>query len=229
MKKIFVVIVLMTIVGGIVFYQQGFCKKMFATKDKSKFIWGIDISHHQKEIDYDELLSENRPTFVILKSTEGKSHIDDAYAERLKKFRTLNIPVGAYHFFSYDVGGKLQAKNFIKTANLQKGDLIPVLDVEFIGAKKKSDKWIVGEIKSFCELVEAEYGVKPIIYCEYDYYRKYLKEEFSDYQYWISDFYREPSCKYVMWQYDILHVEGVGNIDNNKLADGVRLEDLMLK
>jgi hypothetical protein len=32
-----------------------------------------------------------------------------------------------------------------------------------------------------------------------------------------------------MWQYDILHVEGVGNIDNNKLADGVRLEDLMLK
>jgi lysozyme len=87
----------------------------------------------------------------------------------------------------------------------------------------------VKEIKSFCEVVKDKYGVEPIIYCEYDYYRKYLKEEFSEYQYWISDFFREPRCKYVMWQYDILHVEGVGSIDNNRLAEGVRLEDLIMQ
>jgi hypothetical protein len=32
-----------------------------------------------------------------------------------------------------------------------------------------------------------------------------------------------------MWQYDILHVEGVGSIDNNRLADGVKLKDLVLQ
>ena len=154
MKKIFAVIVLISIVGAVVFYQQGFYKKMFATKDKSKFIWGIDISHHQQNIDYDELLKENKPAFVLMKSTEGKSHIDNAYAERLKKFRSLNIPVGAYHFFSYDVSGRSQAENFIKTANLQKGDLIPVLDVEYKGSGKQTDKWIIGEIKAFCDRVK---------------------------------------------------------------------------
>jgi lysozyme len=232
MKKLFKLlglIILMSVVAfAFLFYQQGFYKKVVATKDKQEFVWGIDISHHQKNVDFDKLINENKPAFVFLKATEGKSHIDDAYADRLNKFRELGIPVGGYHFFNYNVSGKLQAEHYINTVGLRKGDLYPILDVEMKHSSTQSKQWIVKEIKAFCELVEAEYGVRPIIYCEYDYYRKYLKEEFSDYQYWISDFYREPRCKYVMWQYDILHVEGVGSIDNNRLADGVRLDKLIL-
>ena len=147
----------------------------------------------------------------------------------MNKFRVVGIPVGGYHFFNYNVSGKEQAELYIRTADLQKGDLYPVLDVEMKHSSSQSKQWIVREIKTFCEVVKAEYGVEPIIYCEYDYYRKYLKEEFSDYQYWISDFFREPRCKYVMWQYDILHVDGVGSIDNNRLAEGVKLDKLILR
>jgi lysozyme len=211
------------------FYQQGFYKKVVATKDKKEFVWGIDLSHHQRNVDFDKLITENKPAFVFLKATEGKSHIDVAYADRLNKFRELGIPVGGYHFFNYNVSGKEQADHYIRTADLQKGDLFPVLDVEMKHSSSQNKQWIVKEIKSFCEVVKDKYGVEPIIYCEYDYYRKYLKDDFSDHQYWISDFFRAPRCKYVMWQYDILHVEGVGSIDNNRLAEGVRLEDLIFQ
>ena len=235
MKRLFIIsglIISMIVVAfAFLFYKQGFYKKVVLTNDKKEFIWGIDISHHQKNIDYDNLITENRPAFVYLKTTQGKSHIDDKYVERLQRFRDLKIPVGGYHFFSYDVSGKEQAENYIKTANLQKGDMFPVLDVEYKNINGKSRQWIINEIKSFCEIVEAEYGVKPLLYCEYDYYRKYLKDEFSDYQYWISDFVRAPRCNYVMWQYDTLPVKGLGRgkIDNNRLADGVKLEQLILK
>jgi lysozyme len=228
--KISGLIILMIVVAlAFLFYQQGFYKKVVATKDKKEFVWGIDLSHHQRNVDFDKLITENKPAFVFLKSTEGKSYVDNAYADRLNKFRELGIPVGGYHFFNYNVSGKSQAEHYIKTAGLCKGDLYPVLDVEMKHSSTQNKQWIVKEIKSFCEVVKDKYGVEPIIYCEYDYYRKYLKEEFSDYQYWISDFYREPRCKYVMWQYDILHVEGVGSIDNNRLADGVKLKDLVLQ
>jgi len=228
--KLLGLIILVALVAiTFLFYQQGFYKKVFGTKDKQQFVWGIDISHHQKNVNFDKLVTENKPAFVFLKSTEGKSHVDVAYTERLSKFRELGIPVGGYHFFNYDASGKLQAEHYINTVGLRKGDLYPVLDVEMKHSSTQSKQWIVKEIKSFCEVVKDKYGVEPIIYCEYDYYRKYLKEEFSDYQYWISDFYREPRCKYVMWQYDILHVEGVGSIDNNRLTEGVKLEQLILK
>lgn len=233
MKRLFkllgLIILMIVVAFAFLFYQQGFYKKVVATKDKQEFVWGIDLSHHQKNVDFDKLITENKPAFVFLKATEGKSHIDDAFTERLSKFRGLGIPVGGYHFFNYNASGKEQEAHYIKTADLQKGDLYPVLDVEMKHSSSQSKQWIVREIKTFCEVVKAEYGVEPIIYCEYDYYRKYLKEEFSDYQYWISDFFREPRCKYVMWQYDILHVEGVGSIDNNRLAEGVKLDKLILR
>jgi len=232
MKRLFkllgLIILMIVIAFAFLFYQQGFYKKVVATKDKKEFVWGIDLSHHQRNVDYDKLISENKPAYVYLKTSQGKSVVDDQYLSRLKKFRELGIPVGGYHFFNYNVSGKEQAAHYIKTADLQKGDLYPVLDVEMKHSSSQSKQWIVREIKTFCEVVKAEYGVEPIIYCEYDYYRKYLKEEFSEYQYWISDFFREPRCKYVMWQYDILHVEGVGSIDNNRLAEGVKLDKLIL-
>lgn len=146
----------------------------------------------------------------------------------MKKTRELGIPVGAYHFFSYQSNGKLQAENFIKNAKLTFGDIYPVLDVEF--RKNMKDKtWIIREIKSFCNEIKNEYGVYPIIYCECDYYNKYLKNDFSNYNYWISDLYREPRCEYVIWQYtDKGLVHGIGKIDNNRFHKDKNITDFLL-
>jgi GH25 family lysozyme M1 (1,4-beta-N-acetylmuramidase) len=73
MKRLFkllgLVILMIVVALAFLFYQQGFYKKVVATKDKKEFVWGIDISHHQKNVDFDKLVNENKPAFVILKST----------------------------------------------------------------------------------------------------------------------------------------------------------------
>lgn len=192
------------------------------------FVWGIDISHHQRNVDWKLLSEKNKPQFMYLKATEGKTFQDPKYLEYQSDARYLNIPVGGYHFFSYQTNGKAQAKNFIMNSNTQKGDLYPVLDLEF-KKNMKDKKWIVHQVHNFCETIKKRYGVYPIIYCEYDYYKKYLEDDFSDYQYWICDFHREPSFNYTIWQYtDKEYVQGIGKIDNNRLNKNKNISNIIL-
>jgi lysozyme len=191
-------------------------------------VWGIDVSHHQSAIQWDVLTQKNQPDFIFFKATEGRTHVDTKYAAYSRKSRELGIPTGAYHFFSYQSSGKAQAANFIKHAKLRSGDLFPVLDVEF-RKNMQHRAWIIREIKAFCQEINNQYGVYPIIYCECDYYHTYLKHDFADFHYWIADFYREPRCEYVIWQYtDRQLVHGIGKIDNNRWHNNKHIADYLL-
>ena len=99
MKKIILILTIVVFATVTIFYFS-FYKKNNRPKVAHNGSWGIDISHHQKNVDFDKLVKENKPAFVFLKSTEGKSHKDVAYTDRLNKFRELGIPVGGYHFFN---------------------------------------------------------------------------------------------------------------------------------
>lgn len=206
-------------------YKERVDNSTNTTSKEGDSLWGIDISHHQGSINWKVLVEKNRPDFIFLKATEGSTHIDTKYSEYVKKSRELAIPVGAYHFFSYQSSGKDQAKNFIKNSKLIKGDIYPVLDVEYTkGMKDKT--WIINEIKAFCKEIKKEYGVDPIIYCECDYYTKFLKNDFKNFSYWISDLYREPGCDYIIWQYtDRGFVHGIGNIDNNRFNKNTNIKN----
>lgn len=202
--------------------------EQYLGKNEKRFCWGIDISHHQRTIDWELLVEKNKPDFVFLKTTEGSTHVDTKYSTYLKKLRGFKIRVGAYHFFSYQSSGKSQAKNFIKNAKLTKGDLHPVLDVEFRN-RMNSPTWIRREIKSFCTEIKNEYGVYPIIYCECAYYHKYLKRDLANLNFWISDLWREPTCDYVIWQYtDKGWVHGIGAIDNNRFHEDKKISDFLI-
>lgn len=203
--------------------------KNIRTNNKERnCVWGIDISHHQKSVDWKVLTEKNKPNFIFLKATEGSNHIDSKYHEYYKKAREHQIPVGAYHFFSYQTDGQTQAANFIRHARLQQGDIHPVLDVEF-RKNMKDKKWIIKQITRFCHEIKKEYGVYPIIYCEKDYIDRYLKADFKGYHYWISDLWRKPRVDYAIWQYtDRGWVHGIGKVDNNRLNDKISLEELTL-
>ncbi|SDZ86674.1 glycoside hydrolase family 25 protein [Bizionia paragorgiae] len=239
-KRIIIIAFILLLAGVLMFtkkheiYQYGkhVLKSYNGNKTKSiknsDAVWGIDISHHQKSIDWDVLVSENKPDFIFLKSTEGVTHQDSKYKAYKKKAQQKGILTGAYHFFSYSTPGKAQAENFIKHSELTESDLIPVLDVEYIKSRK-SYKSKVGEIKAFCEAIKAEYGMFPIIYCECDYKNKVLGSDFDTYTFWISDLYKSPSCDYAFWQYtDSGRVNGIGRIDNNKLRDGLNINDYLI-
>lgn len=197
--------------------------------NRSGKYWGIDISHHQRHVDWQKLVDENKPDFIYLKSTEGSSHVDTRFHEYYRKSRKEGIPTGAYHFFSYRTDGVSQAQNYIRQTRLEAGDLYPVLDVEY-RKKMKPKAWIVKEMKAFCREIRKEYGVDPIIYCACNFYREYLKDDFSHYKLWICDYRNEPACGWVIWQYtETGPVKGIGKVDNNRLNRRYRLSEIILQ
>lgn len=193
-------------------------------KNSSDVVFGLDLSHHQRTIDWSKL-AQNPPHFIIFKTTEGSTHVDTKYHQHKKEARKQKIMVGGYHFFSYQSAGKSQAKYFIKHLNLQKRDIIPVLDVEFT-KNMKSDVWIKENIKEFIEVIENEFGVKPIIYCEIAYYNRFLKPLYGDeLLLWLSDFRKKPKNQFAIWQktdkYKQLGIKGTVdyNIFNGTKSD----------
>ncbi len=191
----------------------------------SEDVWGIDISHHQKSVNWNEI-AKRKPDFIFLKATEGTTHTDTRYYSYKKATEDLGIPTGAYHFFSYQSDGAKQARHFIKTAKLSPGDLLPVLDCEF-KRNMPPKRQVTRELLAFIDEIEDVFGAKPIIYCECSYYNAYLKRHLSgEYPLWISNFRKEPPCGYVFWQKTdkFKHAAFGGTVDFN--AFNGALQDL---
>ena len=101
---------------------------------KGYSVYGIDISHHQGEINWSKLKKGNpgEPpiSFVYIKATEGSSHNDTRFAKNWNAAKKNGIARGAYHYFGTKTPGEKQARNFISKVTLEPGDLPPMVDVE---------------------------------------------------------------------------------------------------
>lgn len=97
-------------------------------------IQGIDISHHQGEINWTKLQSatigDNPIRFIIIKATEGADFLDENFNDNFYNARENGFIRGAYHYFKPNTPALLQAKYFLKQVHLEPGDLPPVLDIE---------------------------------------------------------------------------------------------------
>ena len=188
-------------------------------------IHGIDISHYQGEIDWDELrnngMIERCPVrFVMIKATEGSTRIDDRFAENFYQAREYGFIRGAYHFCSTRSSGRAQAEHFLRQVKLEDGDLPPVLDVEH-KAKDQTPEEFKESVLTWLRLVEKAYDAKPIIYTYYKFKLTYLNDSvFNDYPYWIAHYYVD-SVKYEgpwkFWQHtDCGRLPGIkGYVDFN--------------
>ncbi len=188
-------------------------------------IHGIDISHHQGDIDWQELRDKGTINklpirFIMIKATEGATKIDENFKDNFYQSREYGFTRGAYHFYSVHSPAKAQAKFFIKTVKLENGDLPPVLDVEH-KPKNQSDADFKASILQWLDIVERHYGVKPIIYTYYKFKMKYLSDPvFDTYPYWIAHYYVdkvEYEGEWKFWQHtDVGRLPGIkGNVDFN--------------
>ena len=186
-------------------------------------IRGIDISHHQGEIDWDDLskarIGDEPVSFVFVKATEGRLMYDDNFKDNFYEAREHGFVRGAYHYFSPSVPAKLQAANFLKHANLEGGDLPPVLDIEEAG--NLSVEEVRQAVREWIAEVRKKYDALPIIYTYYKFKEKYLDtKEFNQYPYWIAHYYvRKVKYKgqWKFWQHtDCGHLPGIeGEVDLN--------------
>jgi lysozyme len=190
-------------------------------KYKAKAI-GIDVSEYQGKIDWDlvENIENKYPIeFVFIRATAGKDREDGQYEQNWLNAKKRQMIRGAYHYYRPNENSLEQAKLFIKTVRLEKGDLPPVLDIEKLPKGQSLDSLKIG-LKRWLKAVEAHYKVKPIIYTGEKYYDDFLKEDFSDYLFWIANynFYREKiETDWLFWQFtEKASVSGIkGNVDVN--------------
>lgn len=196
----------------------------FQTVTSENKIWGIDVSHHQSDIDWKSLLRQ-KPHFIFFKATEGASIKDSKYEENYYEARNYGIIVGSYHFFSYRSSGVEQANNFLKVAKYKSGDLPLVIDAEY-SRKMPSKKVVTKELTDFMKIITRKTGKKPIVYCDYDFYIQYLKGNLKNKHYlWICDYRQQPECDWTFWQTtDKFEIQGVkGRVDLN-IFNGTRAD-----
>lgn len=186
-------------------------------------IRGIDISHYQASIDWEQVrnasLNNDPIRFVIIKATEGTNLMDDNFNENFYEAKQNDLIRGAYHFYIPNADAKKQAQFFLRQVHLEPGDLPPVLDVEKIG--DQTPEQLKKSVKTWLDLVEAKYHVKPILYTGYRFKMDYLNDSiFRQYPYWIAHYYVEKleyKDSWVMWQHtDCGRVPGIrGQVDCN--------------
>ncbi len=195
-------------------------------------VHGIDVSHYQNDVDWERLrnarLDASPVVFVFIKATDGATKLDDNFNLNFYEARQNDFVRGAYHFFRPDVDARLQARFFLRQVHLEPGDLPPVLDVEKAG--ELSAAQLQKAVKTWLDIVEKEYGVKPVIYTGYKFKMHYLNTPaFDEYPYWIAHYYvkeLEYKGKWHFWQHtDCGKVSGIeGDVDCD-IFNGT-LEDL---
>lgn len=189
--------------------------------NKNKVI-GIDVSEYQGEINWVELdtLEENYTIdFVFVRATVGNDRLDKKFKDNWAGAKKKKLIRGAYHYYRPNENSIEQALLFEKSVQFEKGDLPPVLDIEKLPKNQSIVRLKLG-LHKWLNHVEAHYKVRPIIYTGEKYYDDFLKNDFSDYLFWIANynFYREKiEDDWLFWQFtEKASLKGIkGNVDVN--------------
>lgn len=167
---------------------------------------GIDVSHHQGEIDWDELFDEKGfdtlIDFVYCKTTEGGDHFDKQWERNRKILNDKGILNGAYHYFKFQSDPILQARHFIRTWKQRDIDLPPALDVE---DEPPTTEELIEKMRIWLHYVEGITGMRPIIYTSLNFYETKFKNQFPGYLFWIAAYSRKPEYldekQVIHWQF----------------------------
>ncbi len=206
---------------------------------------GIDISHYQSYIEWDEvcfyydrqrrLYREEREgckrreiDFVVAKATEGVRTQDNFYVRNKMGAAQRNILFGAYHFYSPTIPARKQAENYIRTANLQRGDMVPILDIEIYNNRLPD----ADSVLCWLQKVEKYYGARPIIYTNEHCYNNFFMQhkQLLPYHFWIARYGGQlPNRMHLMWQFtEMGTVAGIKGYTDINILRGTR-EDLIQK
>ena len=186
---------------------------------KKYSIHGIDVSYYQGKINWTKVKAmkedEVKVSFAFIKATEGILQVDPYFQRNWREAPKAGIVCGAYHFFRPKKSGKAQAKFFLQVANVEKGDLPPVVDIETLDGVTPLRMRL--ELSDFLTYVEMKTGVRPIIYTGLKFYEDNLEGKLDDYPLWIAHYYqprlRLDKSRWKFWQHsDKARINGIGHV-----------------
>ncbi|MGF1923115.1 MAG: glycoside hydrolase family 25 protein [Bacteroidia bacterium] len=193
--------------------------KSYQIKIPRKYsVHGIDVSYYQGKIDWQKVKAMEEDgvkiSFAFIKATEGLLSVDPYFQRNWREAPKAGIRVGAYHFFRPRKSGRWQAKFFLQTVSVEKGDLPLVVDIESLDGV--SPEKMRTELNAFIIQVEERTGVKPIIYSGLSFYQNYLAKYYKGYSFWVAH-YDQPVLKlspelWKFWQHsDKARINGINH------------------
>lgn len=197
-------------------------------------IAGIDVSHHQGHIDWKKVKAElSDEAFVYIKCTEGKTYQDENYKKYAKGAKSEGLLIGGYHYFRMTSSPADQFVNFKKALDNIDANLIPMVDVE------TTDGFPVKEVQDsllvFLNLLENEYGKRPMIYGTMRSYNSICAPKFNKYPLYIGRYGKEDpiingQSHYTIWQYsDSSNITGISKqVDVCKFHKNSSIDDIKL-
>ncbi|WP_263560582.1 GH25 family lysozyme [Paenibacillus polymyxa] len=148
---------------------------------------GIDVSHHNGNIDWQQVAAAGK-TFAFIKATEGTKYQDNQFSANVQGARDANILVGAYHFLNATTvdGARQEAANFARALDSAGGrlDLPPVMDYEN-NPKGLTSAQISEVAHAFLDEMEKLTGREPIVYTGNVFASKF-DPTFSMYKLWVA-------------------------------------------
>jgi GH25 family lysozyme M1 (1,4-beta-N-acetylmuramidase) len=205
---------------------------------------GIDVSHHQKTIDW-EAVKNDGISFAIIRvgyGSDEQSQDDKTAAYNISECERLNIPYGVY-LYSYAISeeeAQSEAEHLLRLLDGHNPQLGVYIDIEDTSYYEKYGEFDVyseegrQRVTTYAKIVmEAvtKAGYEAGIYANYDYYTNVLKLEMLEGCRWVALWNNEKQkdvddLDAFIWQYaDDGEVDGVeGSVDMDLL-----MKDVVLK
>lgn len=181
---------------------------------------GIDISHHQGDIDFNKL--KGNIDFAMVRTSYGSFYEDRKYKRNINGLEKIGVPYGLYHF-SYATSieeAKKEAVGFINIIKKYNPTYPVVIDIESSNrtTNVKNDT-LVDITDTICSMIENA-GYYVMIYANLDYFNGKLNSSKLDrYDKWLAQWSSKPTYNknFGIWQYSSKGtVPGItGNVDLN--------------
>jgi GH25 family lysozyme M1 (1,4-beta-N-acetylmuramidase) len=186
-------------------------------KQMTTQIKGIDVSHHQGNIDWKKVAAEG-VEFAFIKASEGYTFVDSKFKTNVEGANAAGIKTGAYHYAKFSTVSEAlaEAKHFISVISSANLTYPVVLDLE--EDKKKAGKKVLTEAAlAFINMVKTT-GRTVLLYSGKSFLESNLDEaKLKDIPLWIARYNTTLGRSADIWQHsDKGIIPGIlGHVDLN--------------
>lgn len=196
--------ILLVLASLVVLLVLGYFYVLNFSPDRNRFpVRGIDVSHHQGEINWTDVAKDD-VAFAYIKASEGGDFVDKMFRKNAVGATQEGILIGAYHFFTLCRSGSEQALNLLNQIDGIDLALPVAVDLEFEGncSARPTKEEFEAELLSFVSLVEEEMKRDVIFHSTHGFLWDY-GDVLPQRQMWLRWIAIEPFwTEWQFWQYD---------------------------
>jgi GH25 family lysozyme M1 (1,4-beta-N-acetylmuramidase) len=205
-------------------------RPVYVAEDGARSALGVDVSHHQKKIDWARVAADGID-FAMIRvgyrgAEQGTLKEDTFFRDNITGAAVAGVSVGAYFFSQATSEAEaVQEADYVIDALSGAAVTMPVVfDMEEVaGAESRveglSPERVTSCARAFCDRV-SEAGYMPAIYANTRWFVARMNlADLSDYGKWLAQYFESPAYPYefAIWQYtNTGRVDGIeGDVDMN--------------